>query len=94
MTTVNLEHWRFELGGSSSMLRGTPLYQAPTIFSLARHVDLLRYLADNDEHDSVIQGALPNRMIGSRRLHARTFADARVQGSASSVTPAPRITCR
>jgi hypothetical protein len=71
MTTVNLENWHFSFGGSHLALKGTPAYQASTDISLATHVNLLRYLADNDDHDSAIQGQLQSRL--SADAMARTW---------------------
>lgn len=62
MTTVNLENWCFEVGGSSPILKGTSLYRAPTTVSLATHVDLLCHLTANGNHDTTFQNQIQNRL--------------------------------
>lgn len=62
MTTVNLDHWHFELGGSPKILQGTTLYQAPIAVPLITHVDLLCHLANNSDHDTAIQNQIRHRL--------------------------------
>lgn len=44
------------------MLQGTALYRAPSIVSLATHIDLLRYLAGNANYDTAFQNQIQHRL--------------------------------
>lgn len=59
---LNLENWRFEFGGGPAVLKGTPHYQEPDILCLPFHVDLLRYLSNNDQQDVAIQSQVQMRL--------------------------------
>lgn len=62
---MDLTNWRFEVGGSISAFKGTPLYRAPTLLEFATPIELLQYLADHDDtHDSAIQRQIQHRLKG------------------------------